>query len=642
MRSAFLFAITFLLTLNSNSQESNFSGLPYAFPIEQLEKERGKVNYDLNKIIRIIEDSVHFKDNVIIPEGANAFERLLFTARRIQHHDSQLVAINLMQYLLEFEYYRSRGEELYIEMLLAKSLDYIGADLLAYERLNNVFPELVEYVKDPFFQGFFLDLYADVLVDIEKYEEAIRVYREILLISYEAKDSLIIYDIRNNLGFTFGRMGNLDSAAYYLRANQDPSFRLVNPTLYAFAFGNFAQIFFERGQYDSAIHYCKIEERILKEIDTEEGLHRLYQSIANSYEAIQMVDSAMYYLKLSNHYSQKINALDVVVENYQSMIEIQSQLSDSEPLKYAIVNYLSISDSIMDQYKEMEALEASKVSEFFRIYNRALSTREEYETLKRYNDQLTTIIASLAVLLSISLLIIIYRYYSRKQLAIINQDLRQKNEVLANYNEMITESNQKNELLLKELHHRVKNNLQIVSSLFRLQMNAKSLNEENKEVFKLAQDRIHSISLLHKKIYQSEVISDLDFKSYLEELSSEVVNSNENLRVTLDIPNLQMNIDTALPLGLIFNELFTNSIKHAEVDDELLINLGFENHNDTSSFVYRDNGKQPSGQIFKHLKKDSLGKELIELLSKQIEAKLTHQQAEGVFGFELRITGPFN
>tara|TARA_R100001015_G_C4567739_1_gene126339 strand:- start:139 stop:891 length:753 start_codon:yes stop_codon:yes gene_type:complete len=236
-----------------------------------------------------------------------------------------------------------------------------------------------------------------------------------------------------------------------------------------------------------------------------------------------------------------------------------------------------------------------------------------------------------------------YRYYSRKQLALINEDLTEKNQDLARYNEIITESNQRNELLLKELHHRVKNNLQIVSSLFRLQMNSKKLSEESMGIFKIAQERIHSISLLHKKIYQSEVISNLDFKSYLEELSNEIIESNpEKLKITLNIPSIQMSIDTALPLGLIFNELFTNSIKHAKVDNGIEIQLDFSNQNGKESFIYRDNGVQETNEIFKDLKEGSLGRELIELLSQQIEADLNYGGANGQKGFYLEITGSFS
>ena len=169
------------------------------------------------------------------------------------------------------------------------------------------------------------------------------------------------------------------------------------------------------------------------------------------------------------------------------------------------------------------------------------------------------------------------------------------------------------------------------------------MSEESMDIFRIAQERIHSISLLHKKIYQSEVITNLDFKSYLEELSNEIIESNPNkLEITLSIPTIQMSIDTALPLGLIFNELFTNSIKHAKVDNGLRIHINYHKEKAQERLIYQDNGIQSTEEIFKDLKEDSLGRELIELLSKQIEAELTYGGENIKTGFHLEIIGTFN
>lgn len=614
-----------------------------SLPTKKLEAERGKVNYDLNEMIKIIEDSIRYKNQVITPEGVNEFERLLFTARRKQHNDSQLVAISLFQNLLEFEYYRHRGEELYIQMLLAKSLDYIGADQIAHERLSRIFPELIEYIESPFYQAFFLDLFSDVLVDVNRLEEAIEVYHDILEITIDSKDSILIYDARNNLGFTYIKLNRLDSASYYLRANQNKKFKKINPTMYAFSFGNYADVHFKRQQIDSVVYYLKKEERLLKQIPSEEGMPVLYQGLAKAYDHLNQIDSSIYYYELSNEYSDKYARFDLQVKNYQALIDLQARREDQEELKASIKKYLILSDSVMKRYEEIRAREELKISEFFRIYSSAIDSKEEYEILKRNNQQLYMVIISLAVLMSILLMIMLYRYYSRKQLAAVNQDLQKKNRDLAKSNEMISESNQRNELLLKELHHRVKNNLQIVNSLFRLQMNAKKLSDDSMEVFQIAQDRIHSISLLHNKIYQSENITELDFSAYLKELAEETTNTQKKgIKIQLDVPQLNLSIDTALPLGLIFNELFTNSIKHAKVEEELIINLNYQKQGSQEAFLYTDNGTDYLSYQFMDGKEGSLGKELVTLLSQQLEAELDFQSNEEKGGFRLKIIGDFS
>lgn len=636
-----LIAILGWLSLRSQYSEPNFQAYP--IPFDKLELEKGEVNYDLNEIIKLIEDSIYLKKKVVIPEGANEFECLLFIARRAQHNDSQLVAINLFQNLLEFQYFRSRGEELYLNLLLAKSLQYIGANQMANQRMGEVFPELLNYLDSDYIKAYFLGHYAELLQKTEDYETAVEVYRDKIKISRKANDSSLLYTCQNKLGYLFYKLGQTDSAASYLRASQNPLFKDINPVLYAFSFGNYAPIFLDEGLYDSALHYCRIEEALMTEVPSVVGLPKLYHSMAKAYEKKGRIDSAIHYTKKSIELADKAAHLALLSDNYQNLIWYYARQNDVALLMDAMSKYQAVSDELLKNYRKAFELEELKTSEFFRIYSQAQRSRENFEVLSQSNQQLYMVIISLGVLIAILILLMFYRYYSRKQLSLINEDLKRKNHDLARSNEIVSESSQRNELMLKELHHRVKNNLQIVSSLFRLQMNSKKMSEESMGVFKIAQERIHSISLLHKKIYQSEVISNLDFKSYLDELSKEIIESNpENLAIELHIPNVQMSIDTALPLGLIFNELFTNSIKHAKFEEELIIRLDYDKLNDQERFIYKDNGTQATKEIFKDLKEDSLGRELIELLSKQIDAELSYESEKGQRGFYLEIIGNFS
>jgi two-component sensor histidine kinase len=210
-------------------------------------------------------------------------------------------------------------------------------------------------------------------------------------------------------------------------------------------------------------------------------------------------------------------------------------------------------------------------------------------------------------------------------------------------NRLLSESSEKNELLLKELHHRVKNNLQIVSSLFNLQLNDEKMDERSREIFQIAKDRIQSISLLHKMIYQSDHIATLDFGAYLKEFAEQQMKQvHSKVRIQVEVPSLKLSIDIALPLGLIFNELFTNSFKHAGKENELEIKICFENEGDEQHFLYMDNGKGLSETSKANLKKGSIGMELIHLLAEQLDARLDFdnggQQQEG---FWVSMSGNF-
>jgi two-component sensor histidine kinase len=134
--------------------------------------------------------------------------------------------------------------------------------------------------------------------------------------------------------------------------------------------------------------------------------------------------------------------------------------------------------------------------------------------------------------------------------------------------EKIKKSLEEKEVLLREIHHRVKNNMQIVSSLLRLQ----SQNIEDskyKDMFIDSQNRINSMALIHEKLYQSESIAQINFKEYIEGIVSNIFESyciKSNIKIDINVENIPITIDYAVPCGLIINELVTNSLKYAFPD----------------------------------------------------------------------------
>ena len=129
----------------------------------------------------------------------------------------------------------------------------------------------------------------------------------------------------------------------------------------------------------------------------------------------------------------------------------------------------------------------------------------------------------------------------------------------------IMKSLEEKEVLLREIHHRVKNNLQIISSLINLQSNHIG-DPKIYENFKEIQNRIKSIALIHEKLYQSQNLSKINFAEYIPQLASELYHSyeiNHSIDLDVKVENVLLDINKALPCGLIINELITNSIKHA-------------------------------------------------------------------------------
>lgn len=190
--------------------------------------------------------------------------------------------------------------------------------------------------------------------------------------------------------------------------------------------------------------------------------------------------------------------------------------------------------------------------------------------------------------------------------------------------------NAEKEMLLKEIHHRVKNNFQTISSLIELQ--SKDIKDE-KALGRLneGQSRIKSMSLIHQKLYQNEDISTVDFQDYSEQLLNEIVlmYGFYQTKIQVHVNQIQLDIDTAIPLGLIINELCTNSCKYAfssEKANEIFIEIKpFDK--DKFVLIYKDNGQGlPETLDLKKIK--SLGLRLIQRLTKQLHGSFKYRKED--------------
>lgn len=182
------------------------------------------------------------------------------------------------------------------------------------------------------------------------------------------------------------------------------------------------------------------------------------------------------------------------------------------------------------------------------------------------------------------------------------------------------------ETLLKEVHHRVKNNLQTVSSLLSLQARTMK-DEEMKTMIKSSQNRVNSMAMVHEMLYMREDLSKIEYKSYVEELSEYLVKSikgtDNRIKVAVDIIDINLGIDTAIPLGLLINEAITNSLKYGIKDNKegvICIALKKETGDDYVLNI-GDNGEGYSDTITPQTSK-SLGLKLIYNLTRQLKGSI--------------------
>ena len=200
-----------------------------------------------------------------------------------------------------------------------------------------------------------------------------------------------------------------------------------------------------------------------------------------------------------------------------------------------------------------------------------------------------------------------------------------------NQENLIKKMLKEKEVLLAEVFHRVKNNMNIITSLLNLKKGM-SDSEEVKDALEDCRNRVFSMALVHQSVYNNNNIVELNFKEYIEKLAKEIKNSfgdEQNVEIFLETEAIKLDLSNAIPCGLILNELITNSFKYAKSDNKKLeIRIKLKKVNNTIEIEIRDNGKGLTEQ--KLNSNISLGMELIKSLAEQINGAYSFKNDHGL------------
>ena len=250
------------------------------------------------------------------------------------------------------------------------------------------------------------------------------------------------------------------------------------------------------------------------------------------------------------------------------------------------------------------------------------------------------LLAALLFLIAVYMVI----HFRIKQLATDKKKLEQTvNERTAQLKQSISEQSAlllEKDVLMKEIHHRVKNNLQVISGLLELQ--SKGLNDETaKDALREGRNRVRSIALIHQNLYQFESLSTIELKRFVNDLCRQVESvfqKQNRVAINITVPDLHLDIDSAVPLGLIMNELLSNSFKYAFNDVAAgEINLDIRSVTEGKyQLLYSDNG--PGLPVdFDVAKASTLGIQLINDLSRQIGGNVKYENKNGA-SFTINFT----
>lgn len=463
---------------------------------------------------------------------------------------------------------------------------YIGN---VHAELNQNEKALVYYKRVEKFieQGYKVDLlqlYDNMAIaynQLERYEEALFYLDKNLILAREKGDSLVVgYNFRTR-AMIFESLGNNEEAYLQISKSID-AYSAAGDVLMV----NNAKIY----KTNLAILANKMDENIIDEtkqtvmfFDTSGFQEKYFRAL----------------LALGNLYAAKMMFKEAA-ETYKSYAKLHTEWIKRNFGEQTAAMQTSFET---DMYKREASL-----SEALKIQSAKLSKSLNYMTF------------SVALLL----IIVLYLVFVYKKLVKSRRKVQEQNLKLAKND---TEKN----LLIKELHHRVKNNLQIVSSLLSLQSkSAKDLSAQN--AFKAGKHRVEAMAMIHKYLYTSNQLTDVDIKSYLTRLVESICFSygyNKNqIDMVIDVEPKHLDVDVAIPLGLIANELVSNAFKHAfneEVKPQLAVKLCTKNG---LALTIADNG-EGIGE-FKFVKESgSFGMDLVHSLTQQLHAVLTYNFNSG-------------
>lgn len=494
-------------------------------------------------------------------------------------------------------------------------------------------------------------LLASFYEDASLYNTALEWSLEAMLLAETHKSGpKIMATIHQNLGWIYDNLEDEDKAIFHFRNAVKLAKMVDDESLLAYGYYCMGSeyLFNENpSQYDSAIIFLELANDLIQNsspsfdsiINIEAELGYAYAFVGKIENAEKVLanldkkydqmgpyhqgytDAARYHLlKAQGKYGEALKGFQRLLAFTTSMGLANTEESINLLKEILEISKLLRMDSLTYQTydelrkREMQWLEIQKA-------NRTKELQIQYETAEKeqtllYQSQQLRQKNFIIYIISGSILIVIFGLSITFYLF---QKIKRKNRQI--------------ETLMRELHHRVKNNLQVISSLLGLQssklsdVNAQKAVEEGKE-------RIRAMSLIHQKLYQQSDISSVNIKEYLETLVFEICDSygfKDKVAIEIDVPEIPMDVDISMPLGLIVNELVSNAFKYAfnNVPQPLLSLEMRKLATSDYQVVIKDNGKglPPDFDIERA---SSFGLKLVKLLVKQLKGKLAIDQSGGL------------
>jgi two-component sensor histidine kinase len=457
------------------------------------------------------------------------------------------------------EIYQYLGEQKNSPAYIRQGLDYAKNATAIYKELQDTAGEVISHN----IQGI-LHRSMALVNQPAYYDSALSCYQLALAkISPSGKGKQYTGTLYNNISQVYSEYKkDYPTALRYLQAAVAFNKTANNFKKLSYNYGNIANVYKEMGDKRSSLEYAYKTLDLAKQINTANRLVNAYQQLYDSYHSFGMPDSALHYYILYDNLRDSVSSLATTRQIAEAQAKYETEKNK------ALIGELNNRNSL--QNKTIAFLVTG---------------------------------ISLLFLFLLGLFLLFRRVRRQKQL--------------------ISEQSGQLEIMMKELHHRVKNNLQVISSLLSLQ-SYKLRDEEALEAIRLSQQRVQAMSFIHQRLYTGAESRMVNMQEYLQDLARSLVMAygytDDNFELQIRATREWLDVDKAMPMGLIANEIITNALKYAYADcKHPALHIELKEDNGRLLFVLRDNGLAWDGSTWKE-DKGSFGRQLVEALCKQLNA----------------------
>lgn len=479
---------------------------------------------------------------------------------------------------------------------------------------------------------------------------------EYLKIAEKSGDKNAVYYATTELAFNAQNLGNRAEALKYLNQGIQVSKETGDKMNQAYCYGAIGKLYMEEGNFpeansnysiaiglateindvqlladmyyetgdlrqaednhSEALKNYLIAEAKYKSITNKQGLASTYSKMGLSYTRLKKYAEAKKSLDAATVLNRQLDNNISMTDYYKGMEMLDSATGNWQSAYLQYKKYVAVKDSSFNKetLKKMVSSQIHYENEKKEAIVKAEQEKKDLIAQGEIKRQRNILYSSFAVL-AVVLLFSVMAYRQRNKLA---REKKRSDQLLAD-----------KELLLREIHHRVKNNLEVVSSLLALQ-SAQIDDPNTRDAMLEGQNRVQSIGIVHQKLYQGENLGAIEMKDYFLNLSESILDSfgaDKRVQIECAMDKLNIDIDTAVPLGLIVNELLTNTLKYAFPDGrDGKVRIKLEKRTDgILQLQVSDNGIGKSGIT----KGTGFGSQLISLLTQQLSGTMKEEVNNG-------------